>query len=156
MWHSTSIKRYKSILECCNILPEPNIPNSERWSTSRGELHYPLVRHLGGVSLFDFDNFNPKAYSQKYPASSWRTFVPNRKGWDETVWIKINRLKTIDKLINGADLVKKWKGENLYTHKFMPIIECAHLGALPTSSFDNVLVYNTNSERFIKYIPEDT
>lgn len=42
---------------------------------------------LGGESLFDFRNFDLKPYSEMYPLSTWREFVPYRPAWKETIWI---------------------------------------------------------------------
>src|SRR5438309_5175332 len=71
LWHTTHLDRYRNILTEGSIVPEPNIPNSDRWKTSQGEDYYPYVRMLGGVSLFDFDEFDPERYTERYPASSW-------------------------------------------------------------------------------------
>jgi hypothetical protein len=58
VWHTTNMNRFQGILRSSAILPEPEIPDRERWSTSRGSELYPYVRTLGGVSLFDFRKFN--------------------------------------------------------------------------------------------------
>ena len=79
VWHTTSLVRFQQILRDQAILPEPpTVDNSERWKTgSRPEL-YPYVRVIGGVSLFDFRNFDEKEYSEKYPLSSYRLgLTPN-------------------------------------------------------------------------------
>ena len=74
LWHTTHPDRFKSIIACGAILPEPNIPEAERNRTLNGKkLSY--VRFLGGLSLFDFDHFNPDIYMKDYPASSWQTFI---------------------------------------------------------------------------------
>jgi hypothetical protein len=66
LWHTTIPERYENILSSGFILPEPpNMPDNERWSTSQGKEFYPYVRQLGGVSLFDFDDFDPEAYSKE-------------------------------------------------------------------------------------------
>lgn len=98
LWHSTTPERYKLILEAGAILPEPNIPNSSRWCTAQGEKHYPYVRTLGGVSLFDFTNFDPEQYGKKYSAS-WFTFVPIDGSGGNKIWIEINRTLVHSSLI---------------------------------------------------------
>src|SRR5882672_4084889 len=57
LWHTTYPERFDGILKTGAILPEPVIPDADRWATSRGREHYPYVRMLGGVSLFDFNQF---------------------------------------------------------------------------------------------------
>src|ERR1035438_4494083 len=59
LWHTTRPERFDRILSTGAILPEPDILDSERWANA-GPEHYPYVRTLGGVSLFDFDGFNPR------------------------------------------------------------------------------------------------
>ena len=68
--------RLASILEDEGILSEPDIPESDRWKTSRGPEYYPYVRTLGGVSLFDFNNFDQKSYDEKYPLSNCVNLFP--------------------------------------------------------------------------------
>jgi hypothetical protein len=58
VWHTTNVSRFQGILRSAAILPDPEIPDSERWSTSLGSKWYPYVRTLGGISLFDFRRFN--------------------------------------------------------------------------------------------------
>lgn len=148
LWHSTSIERYISIIKSGAILVEPDIPDSERWGTGHGEKHYPFVRHIGGVSLFDFDNFNWINYSKKYELSSWRAFIPKQKDWAYTVWLEIDKEKIKDNLIQGDALLKKWKNENKFSHNIMPLIECAHIGDLPITSCSRVLVYDDSLQKF--------
>src|SRR5258708_20259302 len=81
LWHTTHPNRFKSILNSGAILPEPDIPDSERWKASKGNQSFPFVRTLGGVSLFDFDQFDPDSYSERYPISSWYEFVTYREPW---------------------------------------------------------------------------
>lgn len=85
LWHTTSLERMNMILDCGSILPEPNIPDSERWCTANGEKNYPFARHLGGISLFDFNGFNSESYSKNYPVSSWSSFVPKSRKFKSTV-----------------------------------------------------------------------
>ena len=46
LWHTTHSERFKAILETGAILPEPSIPDRERWGTLEGAEH-PYVRTLG-------------------------------------------------------------------------------------------------------------
>jgi hypothetical protein len=136
LWHTTKLGRYQKILTDGAILPEPNLPDSERWKTSRGKDYYPYVRILGGVSLFDFYQFEPDTYSEKNPMCSWNEFVPWRESWGSSVWIEIDRHQALPPaFIPGPDLVAKWKGENAYGHTIMPHIEAAYLGPVPITMF---------------------
>jgi hypothetical protein len=78
LWHTTHPDRFRVILTCGAIVPVPDIPVIERWKASAGPEFYPYVRTLGGVSLFDFNNFDSESYSEKFPLSSWYEFIPFR------------------------------------------------------------------------------
>ncbi|MBU1138818.1 MAG: hypothetical protein KKA76_07570 [Proteobacteria bacterium] len=148
LWHSTSPERYDGIVETGAILPEPDLPETERWGSKMGKEHYPLVRALGGVSLFDFNDFEPEKYSKKFISSSWTHFVPGRSSWPQTIWIKIDRSSIIENLITGNELLKIWN-DSMYGHNLMPIIECAHIGKLPTKKFQEIFCYDSKSDKFI-------
>ena len=108
------------------------------------------MRTLGGVSLFDFDGFDPVSYSDKYRGSNWRNFVPNRDGWASTVWIEVRRDSIARNFIGGDELLSLWHKNNAHGHKVMPIIECAHIGSIPTSAFIQMLLYDSKTEEFNK------
>lgn len=151
VWHTTSLQRFQQILIDKAILPKsPTIANSERWKASKGAEFYPFVRVIGGVSLFDFRNFDEKKYSEKYRLSSWSSFVPRQPKWDKVVWIEINTEMVRNNLILGTELVEKWKNQDAYRHSIMPIIEIAHIGALPTTSFIKVLVFSKDKPSFLE------
>jgi hypothetical protein len=97
--------------------------------------YYPYARKLGGVSLFDFDQFDPETYGEKFPMCSWQTFVPYRQKWSASVWIEIDREQVAAHLISGSDLVAKWKADEAWRHAIMPFIEAAHLGPIPRAAF---------------------
>ena len=130
------------------ILPEPNLPDSKRWCTVGGSEHYPYVRFLGGISLFDFDRFDPDAYSEKCPSSCWAYFVPYHSEWECAVWIEIDRGKvTPPHFVSGIELLAKWKADGAFGHNIMPEIEAAYLGFLPRAAFRRAfLVRKKNSE----------
>jgi hypothetical protein len=123
LWHTTTPKRFMSIRSGGSILPDP------------------YVRTLGGVSLFDFADFDPTTYNDRYPFSTWREFVPFRDEVGSAVWLEVDREKVAGSYIDPISLMKKWKkdGANL-RHIAMPEIEGAHIGALPTASLLRVVV----------------
>jgi len=134
VWHTTNSERFQGILHSEAILPEPIISDTARWSTSRGSKWYPYVRTLGGISLFDFRDFDPDQYSITNPASSWREFVPYRSKWKEAVWIEIDTSQLGNTFISGHDLLDRWRAQPV-GNRLMPKIEAAHLGPLPQSAF---------------------
>jgi len=138
VWHTTSHERYERIQEDGVILPNPDMPDSERWKTANGPATYPYVRTLGGVSLFEFCNFEPEAYGLKYPVSMWRTFVPFCTRWGASVWLEIDKPTLGDKYISGPELLARWKKDNKLQHTIMPLIEAASLAPIPTQSIRRV------------------
>lgn len=149
LWHTTSLTRYDMIMKIGQILPNPNIPEKERWGSSKGPEFYPYVRFLGGVSLFDFADFTSEIYCKKYPLSSWIEFVPYRRTWGKAVWIEINRAAIIESFISGKALLKKWKQEKAFHHKIMPIIEAAHIGPISLEAINCVYKCGDDTEGFV-------
>jgi hypothetical protein len=147
LWHTTNPDRFKGILVNGAILPEPDIADSDRLATARGKDYYSYVRTLGGVSLFDFDQFDPESYANKCPMSTWTEFVPYRKCWGRSVWIEIDRELVAPKVISCPDLVARWKTDNAYRHSIMPRIEAAHLGPLPRTAFKRAFLVGEGDDR---------
>lgn len=150
LWHTTTVERYEGIVRDGHILPEPDI-NSERWGTALGPDYFPFVRSIGGVSLFDFRNFNPKKYSERYPFSMWRTFVPCISKKEESIWIELNYKAIKSRFISGKKLVSQWKDSDSLGRKIMPIIEAAHIGPVPIAHFSKVLIYKKSTNMFSEY-----
>ena len=148
IWHTTSIERFEGILAAGRILPEPPIPDIERWGTAYGPSLYPFVRSIGCVSVFDFLGFDEATYNEQYPLSMWRTFVPCFSKWDESIWIELDRSAIKDSFIDGKSLVKRWKQQNELGKKIMPIIEAAHIGPVPISAFRCVYKFNKHDQEF--------
>jgi hypothetical protein len=148
LWHTTHPDRFKSILVSGAILPEPDIPDRERYCTGGGKEHYPYVRTLGGVSLFDFAQFDPDEYEIRCPSSSWAYFVPHHLHWERAVWIEIDREQVSPKLISGRDLLSKWKADAAYGHNIMPEIEAAYLGGLPRTAFKRAFLVRKEDDEF--------
>lgn len=147
IWHTTSVDRFKGILTIGGILPEPPIPDKDRWGGC-GSTQYPFVRSIGGVSLFDFSDFDEVAYEQKHPLSMWKTFVPCLTQWDEAIWIELNRSAIKDNFIDGKALIERWKRQGNLGRKVMPIIEAAHIGPVPISAFHRVIIFRKLDQTF--------
>ncbi|MGN7611905.1 hypothetical protein ACQZV8_07440 [Magnetococcales bacterium HHB-1] len=145
-WHVTYLDRYQKIVEDGYIDPEPDLDDKERWSTAEGPDHYPFVRKLGGVSIFDFHGFDEKKYIEKYPFSMWGAFIPCPRNKTECVWIEIKVDQLGDKFISGKDLLDKWKRKNSYANKIMPLIECANIGRLSKEFFRRCLFYDNKKQ----------
>ncbi|MBS3955421.1 MAG: hypothetical protein KGZ88_20940 [Methylomicrobium sp.] len=154
VWHTTSIERYRGIMKVGYILSEPAIPDSERWKSGRGMEFYPYVRTLGGISLFDFREFDAQAYCEKYPFSSWYTFVPFRKDWGVSVWIEIDTSILADDFVSGSVLLEQWKNKKTYRHTIMPKIEAASMGPIPLKAFKRVLRCSEEKTEFEVFVDE--
>jgi hypothetical protein len=146
LWHTTHPDRFKGIVLSKAILSEPDIPEKKRWNTSRGKDYYPYVRTIGGVSLFDFDEFNPDQYQDEYPLSTWHQFIPYRSRWKSAVWIEIDREQIASHFVSGAELIHRWKLDNAQHHMIMPIIEAACLKAIPCAAFKRVFSVRKGSD----------
>ena len=129
-------------------MPEPPIPDSQRWGAATGRGLYPFVRSIGGVSLFDFVCFDEIAYSTKYPHSMWKTFVPCFSEWEEAVWIELDRAAIDKGFLGGVVLLELWKERNELGRKIMPIIEAAHVGPVPVSAFRKIYKFNRSTQEF--------
>lgn len=149
VWHSTSIERFEKIKADGRIKANPDLSDKERFSTKFGAKHYPFVRSIGGVSVFDFRTFDVKKYSHKFSVSNWATFAPCRTGWAETIWIEVDILQLKDTFLSGQQIRELWKSENS-SRKFITIIEGAVMEFIPSSAFKQVLLYKSSSNEFIK------
>ncbi|MBX9658469.1 MAG: hypothetical protein K2X00_07860 [Nitrospiraceae bacterium] len=154
IWHTTSVERFEGILAAGSILPEPSIPDMDRWGAAGGPRHYPFVRSIGAVSVFDFSGFNEAIYEEKYPVSMWRVFVPCFGKWDESIWIELDRVTIKDSFIDGKTLIERWKQQNELERNIMPVIEAAHIGPVPISAFRRIYKCNKHDQEFRQiYIP---
>ena len=135
LWHTTLPDRFQQILKTGAILPEPNIPDADRWNTSGGSDSYPYVRKIGGVSLFDFCEFDPVEYQKACPMSTWHQFVPFQESCGSAIWIEIDRQKIAQNFISASKLGVQINIEGAHRHLRMPRIEAAHIGPLPSSAF---------------------
>ena len=122
IWHTTSVERFEGILAAGGILPEPRIPDMDRWGTGCGPSLYPL--------------------------SMWQTFVPCFSKWDESIWIELDRSAIKDSFVDGKAVIERWKKQNELGRTIMPVIEAAHIGPVPISAFRRVYKYNKHDQEF--------
>jgi hypothetical protein len=139
LWHTTHPDRFLGIMNSGEISPEPDIPNDQRWKASRGATYYPYVRHIGGVSLFDFSSIEPEVYRKECPMCNWESFVPFPEDWEESYWIELKREDIEKNVTLPAELWKRMENELAHAHTLMPRIEAAHLGPVPVTAFKRVL-----------------
>lgn len=135
LWHTTHPERLTAIINAGAILSEPPIGDANRWKSSRGPEFYPFVRKLGGVSIFDFRDFDAENYDARHPVSSWRTFVPHGEKWRGAAWIEIDRYAVSSQFVSADALLERWKSGGHHKHTIMPRLEAAYIGDLPTSAF---------------------
>lgn len=135
LWHTTHPDRFTQILKSGGISPEPSIPEKDRWGTAAGKDGYSYVRLIGGVSLFELEDFEPESYTEQFPMSSWAYFIPYHLMWGCATWIEIDREQVAPRLISPTELKQKWESEQAYRHRRMPSIEAAYLGVLPVTAF---------------------
>lgn len=134
IWHSTTMERFERIKADGFLRPEPDIPESERWSTNRGPEWFPFVRHIGGFSLFDFPiGFDLTEYRRRCPSSSLDELIPFRSVWRHAVWLEIDRERQASSLRSGLDVWARCEAEGR-GKRCMPHIEGAHIGDMPVSS----------------------
>lgn len=143
VWHTTEPAHVPSIVELGAILVKP--PVAGIWRSICGESQPSFVKKIGGVSLFDFRNFNPDAYSETYPMSNWRTFVPHLGSG--AVWIEIETESISLSYITPDELVNLWKQSNSYRNAIMPRIEAANVGDVTVSSLRSAFIVWDNGQQ---------
>lgn len=135
LWHTTRPGRFNEILRTGFLKPEPDIPDCQRYGTICGPSNYPYVRHLGGVSLFQFPTvFNLHDYVDEIPTASLDQFIPFNRSIGEAVWLEINRDILNENFISGQEVRLRWRKDEAYAHKFIANLEAAYIGDLPVSS----------------------
>lgn len=150
VWHTTHPSRLEAMQKVGAVLAEPQVPDAERWKTSRGPDYFPFVRHLGGVSLFDFRGFDADAYDDQYVMSNWRTFVPCRQDWVAAAWIEFDRDAIMDHFVGPTELLERWKASESYRHTIMPGIEAAYLGNLPLCAAKSAMLTSADGDQVLQ------
>ena len=147
LWHTTNPDLFLMIMASGGLMPEPSIDNARRWMTSRGPKYYPFVRKIGGVSLFDFQAFDPVRYDETHPLSTWRTFVPHMEAWGGAVWIEIDRTRIAPQLVSADEVVRLWHEGGHHRHTIMPRIEAACVGNVSCEVFSSAFLTWASGER---------
>lgn len=135
LWHTTSYDRFHMIVRDEALKVEPSLPDSVRHKTASGPVNYPFVRSLGGVSLFNFADFDPDDYQSRYPLSNWQAFVPLWRAWERSIWIEIDARLCDSTIIQPSQLLELWRLKQAWGHTIMPQIEAAHIGDVPMRAF---------------------
>lgn len=138
IWHTTTHERFRNIIRAGLVLVEPDLPDSERWNTANGPPGFPFVRHIGGISLFDFRDFDPAAYSETYPVSCWSEFVPFRSAVGHAVWMDFSNVISDEKFVDKSNLIRMWNDDRGYRHNILPNLEAAYLGDLDLNKCNNI------------------
>jgi hypothetical protein len=151
VWHTTSISRFKRIVSSREIMAEPDIADTARHGTRRGPKLYPFVRSLGGISVFDFQNFDPAEHFKETGALNWPHFVFGHHTEEDSLWIEINTKKLNDSYLSAKEIRHMWHESNS-NRKFMTGIEGAVLKSVPIDAFRNVLLFSKRDQKFSNLI----
>ena len=148
LWHTTTEARWEGIRAAGAILVEPPVPDGERHGTAIGPSGYPYARSLGGVSLFDFADFDYEAYKRNCHVDHVARFVPVYSAWHGAVWIEIDRSGVSTSLLSARDLEARRKREQAYGHRLIGSVEGAHIGNVPRTAFIRILLVRRGEREF--------
>lgn len=77
LWHTTHPDRFKGILAAGAILPEPGIPDRERWGELLKALNTILTSELSAASVFSTSiSLNPRLTTRDVPGPLGRILFP--------------------------------------------------------------------------------
>ncbi|MGO7375070.1 hypothetical protein ACC721_07370 [Rhizobium ruizarguesonis] len=111
---------------------EPPIPDADRYGGGRA---LSFVRLIGGFGVFDIlEGFDVDQYRNDFRLSSIDEFMPYRRDWRRSVWIKIDPVACGNAVIRGSATLQRWREENGHRHRIMPHIEGAHIGDMAVTS----------------------
>ena len=146
LWHVTRAERHSKIISSGGIDPNPEgVSDAERWQTQHGERGFPFVRYVGGVSLFDFINWDIDKCAggcvRGFYYCGWDNFIPvlqcNGRRLDSSVWIEINYDAVKHNLRLNKELERMQRAERERSgdnHTLLPCVEAAHIGRIPCSA----------------------
>ncbi|MBL3594827.1 hypothetical protein JMM63_04460 [Rhodovulum sulfidophilum] len=127
-WHTTSSARFERIIQSGFIMADPPLPEAERYGGM------PFVRSLGGVSIFDFpSNFSFEKYEAELPGNSIGEFIPFKRLWGSSIWLRINTDMVSNALKSGREIRDLWRKMGS-TRRFMAQVEGAHIGDIPLAA----------------------
>lgn len=129
--HCTSPTNYKLICEDGYIRPNKNNTYPFTWNQTLGSCVYELE----GISLLDFGLNTDKIFFEEDQEDfrySWESILTAH--YPETIIIKINRKKIINKILDWETIREKTENCSL-----IPYIEVCTLYPIPISMFDGVV-----------------
>ncbi|UIK00434.1 hypothetical protein LZK82_09895 [Rhizobium leguminosarum] len=134
-----------------SIRPEPRIPDSQRYGGGRG---ISFVRLIEGFSIFDIpEAFDVDKYRRDFPVCSIDEFMPYRRDWKQSIWIKIDPVACGSAIVRGAAALQRWRDQEAYRHRIMPHIEGAHVGDMPVSSILDVYSIGEGDQDWQRVVP---
>ena len=145
VWHTTTPARLEMILSSGAVLANPPLNDSERWGCTP-EL-YPLVRRLGGISVFDLRDLNFAEYVSAYGTSGWSAFIPAASGSEKSIWIEVNTENLKSSLISATELSEMEKKDGLKGN-YIPNMEGAIINQIPLDSINSILEYSSHENSF--------
>ncbi len=150
LWHTTSQRLFEAIVTDGFIRPEPRIPDSDRY----GGRAISFVRLIGGFSVFDIpEPFDVEQYRNDFRLSSIDEFMPYRRDWKRSIWIKIDPVACGSAVVRGSATLQRWRDENGHRHRIMPHIEGAHIGDMPVSSILGVYSIGEGDRDWYQLVP---
>ena len=151
VWHVTSCDFFEGIKEAGAIQVEPDIPERSRYGGRSGPAKRPYVRHIGGVSLFDFRKYDLKRFDQEFPSNTGtiRYYVPFYRREHDSVWIQIDPVQAGKSLLSPAELNRRRDVDGERSRLLIPRIEACHIGDIPKDRFLRVLFARHGISSFV-------
>lgn len=142
LWHRTSLDSLKSIIRAGQITP-----NSGQFATRFGQSAVSWSRHLGGVSLFDFDT-SADDYIEEH---QWKWDNVLTSGLPAGAVIGIDRQKLDEsELLSPAQLrdgdvrLERLPEEIRKMQMRIPAVEAIYLGPVSTSTIREIVLTATH------------
>lgn len=131
LWHITSLQSLGSILKCDAI-----VPNRGQFPDTCCQSPASFARHLGGVSIFDFDTECPKNVLEHicdFPLLGVLIRL-SRHDLDQSKLILPTQVS------NREPPISELRPEIRQSGYFVPYAEAIYLGSIPTSAFTGYLL----------------